>query len=110
MDRYLQIIHLLKEYFKEDTERVFLSGGCFFLAELLQQEIHHTIIVANREKEHCAAEISCYGVYDITGKIKGTNYHPVTKREIAFMKKNYIPEFNKELVLQYVYASLRKGD
>lgn len=110
MERYLQIVHLLRAYFKEDTERIFLSGGCFFFAELLQQQIHHTVIVLNREREHCAAEISCYGVYDITGKIKGSNYHLVTSREMAFMKKNYIPEFNKELVLQYVYAGLKKGE
>lgn len=107
MEKYLQIIQLLNEYFKEDTRKMFLSGGCFFLAELLHRYIHHTKIMINREKEHCATEIGCHGVYDITGKIKGTDYRYATKRDIAFMKKNYIPKFNEEQVLHYVSSNIK---
>ncbi|MDO5520803.1 MAG: hypothetical protein Q4G58_09970 [bacterium] len=102
MEMYLRIIKLLEEYFKEDTKAMFLSGGCLFLAELLYNNISHSKIMINRCSEHCATEISCYGIYDITGRIGRKNFRCATARDLLYMKKNYIPKFDIEKLNQYL--------
>ncbi|MDO5291629.1 MAG: hypothetical protein Q4F05_02645 [bacterium] len=110
MEMYLKIIHLLEEYFKEDTKSLFLSGGCLFLAELLHNNINHSKIMINRCSEHCATEIGCYGIYDITGKISSENFRCATKRDLLYMKKNYTPRFNIERLNKYLSTARGEMD
>ena len=64
-------------------------------AELLQY------IRINRVEEHCAVAFN-HGIYDVTGRISGKNFHIASPREISFMKKNYIPQFNTEKLERYL--------
>lgn len=106
MDVYLRIMSLLREYFAEDTEEMFLSGGCYYLADLLHREITPSSIMINRWKEHCATQIGTLGIYDITGRIGNSQFHNASPREIAFMKKNYIPRFDQEKLSKYLKGKL----
>lgn len=106
MNVYMRIIFLLREYFAQNTEDLFLSGGCYYLADLLHKEIPSSHIMINRWKEHCATQIESYGIYDITGKISPYQFSYATARDIAFMKKNYIPRFNTEVLSAYVRERL----
>ena len=36
------------------------------------------------------------------GRISGKNFHIASPREISFMKKNYIPQFNTEKLERYL--------
>lgn len=102
MDVYWKIISLLREYFGEDTKEMFLSGGCYYLADVLHKEIPSSHIMINRWKEHCATQIERYGIYDITGRVSAYGFCYATPRDIAFMKKNYIPKFDKEVLSPYL--------
>lgn len=47
------------------------------------------------------------GVYDVTGRISGKNFHEATQREISFMKKNYIPRFDVKNLEGYLLEKLK---
>lgn len=93
MDYYEQVMDALREYFeatgKKDWEKLFLNGGCYWLAEKLCRGIPGSYLVINRMEEHCAVWIEG-GVYDVRGKISGKNFRRATERDISFMRKNYV--------------------
>ncbi|HIX37163.1 hypothetical protein [Blautia sp. An46] len=99
---YLRVLQMLESYFHDQHwKTLFLKGGCYWLAELLHQGIRDSKIVINRVEEHCAVAFN-HGIYDVTGRISGKNFHIASPREISFMKKNYIPQFNTEKLERYL--------
>ena len=93
MDYYRKIIDALREYFPQaGWERLFLSGGCYWLANLLHQGIQDSVLMINRLEEHCALQ----------------NFHPASQREIRFMQKNYVPRFETKGLEQYLAARMQQ--
>lgn len=93
MDYYERVMTALEEYFhviqKKDWKKLFLTGGCYWLADYLCRGIPGSYLVINRAEEHCAVWIQG-SVYDVRGKISGKNFRRATERDISFMKKNYV--------------------
>ena len=99
---YRKIICALENYFTEKNWRkLFLTGGCYWFANILHQEIRDSIIMINRIEEHCALYFE-NGLYDVNGRISVKNFHNASEREISFMKKNYIPKFDQMKLEQYI--------
>ncbi len=91
---YARVLTLLEDYFAFSSwKRLFLSGGCYWLAQTLHRGIQGSEIMINRIEEHCALAFED-GVYDVTGRIPAGNFHKASTREINFLKKNYIPHFD----------------
>lgn len=104
MLEYIRIISLLKEYFRgiDNWKKLFLHGGCYWLASLIQSRVEGSYLVVNRVKEHCAVCIDSR-VYDVTGQIDKGGYHRASDREISFMKKAYGPlRFDSSELLNYI--------
>ena len=108
MDYYRKIIDALREYFSQAAwERLFLSGGCYWLANLLHQGIQDSVLMINRLEEHCALYFE-HGLYDVRGRISAQNFHPASQREIRFMQKNYVPRFETKGLEQYLAARMQQ--
>lgn len=106
---YQQILSLLERYFADKNwKKLFLSGGCYWLADLLHQGIGGSIIMINRIEEHCALYFE-NGLYDVRGRISEKNFHAAKEREISFMKKNYLPKFDTDKVMQYLAFHLQEN-
>lgn len=102
MDYYRKMMEALAAYFgKRGWEKLFLTGGCFWLANMLHQGIRDSVLMINRTEEHCALYFSG-GLYDVRGRISCRNFHAATEREISFMKKNYLPKFDTARLEQYL--------
>jgi hypothetical protein len=106
---YKRLLLSLEQYFKsKDWQKLFLSGGCYWLANYLSTQIPGSYLVINRAEEHCAICINGK-IYDVRGNISKYGFHRATDREIAFMKKNYKPRFNasdlEEYLQQYLFAA-----
>ena len=105
MELYLKTLELLESYFNtKDWKWYFLRGGCFWLADYLHKRIEDSVLMINRMEEHCAILLS-NGLYDVRGKISSCGFHPATEREISFMKKNYIPKFDVNMLEKYLANS-----
>lgn len=99
---YLKVLKALEEYFAcQGWKRLFLSGGCYWLASFLHRGINDSAIMINRVEEHCGLAFAG-GVYDVTGRISKKNFHIADRREICFMEKNYIPGFDTEKLEEYL--------
>lgn len=106
MQYYRKIMDLLSDYFKEnDWQRYFLNGGCYWLADYLHHGISGSVIMINRIEEHCALYFEG-GLYDVTGRISTKNYVIAGEKELNFMKKNYIPQFDTHKVMLYLESNL----
>lgn len=106
MQYYRKIMNLIETYFKEKNwQKYFLKGGCYWLADFLNHGIKDSVIMINRMEEHCAIYF-CGGLYDVTGRISAKNYVVAGKKEIFFMKKNYVPKFDTHEVLRYLENNL----
>lgn len=106
MQYYQRILSLLERYFADkDWKRLFLSGGCYWLADVLHQGINGSVIMINRIEEHCALYFE-NGLYDVRGRISDKNFYKAGEREISFMKKNYLPKFDSKKVEQYLALTL----
>lgn len=106
MDYYKMILGALERYFNNRTWRkLFLEGGCYWLADILQKGIPDSYIMINRAEEHCGV---CFGngLYDVSGKISAKFFRRAEERDISFMRKNYQPKFDKEGLEQYLKMSL----
>lgn len=104
---YQKILKLLERYFADkDWKNLFLSGGCYWLADRLHQGISGSVIMINRIEEHCALYFED-GLYDVRGRISAKDFHAARTREINFMKKNYLPKFDTEKVEQYLALNLQ---
>lgn len=102
MEIYFKTLELLESYFNtKDWKRFFLHGGCFWFGNYLYQRIENSVLMINRMEEHCAIRLSD-GLYDVRGKISSYGFHPATEREISFMKKNYIPKFDVNMLEKYL--------
>lgn len=102
MQYYKKLLVALERYFdRNDWKKLFMQGGCYWLANLLHQQIHNSYFMINRIEEHCALYFE-NGLYDIRGKIPSKNFKFANAREISFMKKNYVPHFNTEKLEQYL--------
>jgi len=100
----------LEQYFSEKNwEKLFLTGGCYWLADFLHQGIQGSIIMINRVEEHCALYFE-KGLYDVRGKISTKNFYAAKEREISFMKKNYLPQFDTEQVTHYLNSILKQEE
>lgn len=101
MDYYKKVLAVLEEYFNEKNwKKLFLTGGCYWLADFLHRGIGGSVIMINRMEEHCALYFE-NGLYDIRGKISEKYFRRAEERDICFMKKNYIPAFDAEKLEQY---------
>lgn len=60
----------------------------------------------NRVQEHCAVAFGG-SLYDVTGKILSQGFHEAGSREIAFMRKNYVPHFQAEQLEIYLTVMLQ---
>lgn len=108
MEIYLKTLELLEGYFDtKDWRQFFLQGGCFWFANYLYQRIENSVLMINRMEEHCAICLSD-GLYDVRGKISPYGFHPATEREISFMKKNYIPKFDVNMLEKYLVNNATK--
>ena len=108
MELYLKTLELLESYFNtKDWKRYFLHGGCFWLANYLHKRIEDSVLMINRMEEHCALLLSD-GLYDVRGKISTYGFHRATEREISFMKKNYIPKFDVEMLEKHLTNNATK--
>ncbi len=104
MDFYICILTILHGYFENDGwQRYFLSGGCFWLASYLQHGIKKSVIMINRVEEHCALYFE-QGLYDVRGRISKYNFHRASERELRFMEKNYIPQFDVQKLEHYIQS------
>lgn len=102
MEIYIELLKLLEDYFKvKGWKNYFLSGGCYWFAEYLNQRIYNSVLMINRMEEHCAIQLS-NGLYDVRGKISPYGFHVASEREISFMKKNYIPKFDVNMLEKYL--------
>lgn len=102
MEIYLRTLELLESYFNtKDWKRFFLHGGCFWFGNYLYQRIENSVLMINRMEEHCAIRLPD-SLYDVQGKISSYGFHPATEREISFMKKNYIPKFDVNMLEKYL--------
>lgn len=102
MEVYIELLQLLENYFgKKDWKKYFLQGGCYWFADYLHKRIRNSVLMINRQEEHCAIRLED-GVYDVRGKISSYGFHPATEREIVFMRKNYVPQFDVEALEEYM--------
>lgn len=103
---YRMILDMLEHYFNDpDWQRLFLSGGCYWLANILHQGIEGSVIMISRIEEHCALYFD-HGLYDVRGRISLKTFHSAAEREISFMKKNYVPKFDTQKLEQYIGNNL----
>ena len=99
---YRKVLCALEKYFAEENWKIqFLTGGCYWLANILHQGIKDSVIMINRIEEHCALYFE-NGLYDVRGRISTINFHVASEREISFMKKNYIPKFDQNRLEQFI--------
>lgn len=99
---YIKVLRTLEDYFAcSNWKRLFLSGGCYWLAAFLHRGINDSAIMINRVEEHCALAFAD-GVYDVTGRISKKDFHIADSREIRFMEKNYIPGFDTKKLEEYL--------
>ncbi|MBQ7839471.1 MAG: hypothetical protein IJ390_03160 [Lachnospiraceae bacterium] len=107
MDIYYKVLYLLELYFKESNwKRYFLHGGCYWLTNYLHYHISDSVIMINRQTEHCALYFE-QALYDVTGRIDKNSFHIASEREISFMKKNYVPKFDTNKLEQYLKEKLK---
>ena len=103
---YRKILCALENYFaEEDWKNKFLTGGCYWLANILHQRIKDSVIMINRIEEHCALYFE-NGFYDVRGRISVRNFHAASEREISFMKKNYIPKFDQDQLEKFIRSAV----
>ena len=103
---YQTILNLLQSYFAEPGwQKLFLNGGCYWLANTLQQGIAGSRIMINRVEEHCALYFE-KGLYDVRGKISSKDFYMAGEKELSFMRKNYVPKFDVEKLERYLYGEL----
>ncbi|MBQ7839208.1 MAG: hypothetical protein IJ390_01775 [Lachnospiraceae bacterium] len=104
MEVYEKVLRALECYFgRKDWKKLFLCGGCFWLAEFLHERIPGSYLIINRAQEHCAL---CFdgGLYDVSGKISMKGFEKATERQISFMRKNYVPKFDTGKLKEYLNA------
>ncbi len=102
MEIYVELLKALENYFQgNDWKKYFLSGGCYWFANYLHSRVADSLLMINRVEEHCAIFIA-NGLYDVRGKISPYGFHKASEREICFMKKNYIPKFDVNLLEKYL--------
>ena len=101
-DYYSELLKRLEHYFgRKEWKRLFLSGGCYWLARTLKQGIIDSVIMVNWTEEHCALAFG-KGLYDVTGRISAAGFHAADENEIRFMEKNYRPGFDTEKLEKYL--------
>lgn len=101
---YEKIINALSEYFNmHNWQKLFMQGGCFWLASILHQGTPNSVYMINRIEEHCALYFE-KGLYDVRGRISQKNFKVAGQKEISFMKKNYVPRFNAKDLENYLYS------
>lgn len=104
MDYYKAVLEALERYFNHaNWKKLFLTGGCYWLADLLSHGIDGSVIMINRVEEHCALYFE-HGLYDVRGRISPENFREAGERDIRFMKKNYVPKFDVEKLERYINA------
>lgn len=102
MQYYISVISALEQYFNcRNWKKLFLEGGCYWLAKILQNGIPLSHIMINRIEEHCALYFE-NGLYDVRGKLSTRNFTIARDRDISFMEKNYIPHFDCKKVEGYL--------
>ena len=106
MNYYDQVLYALECYFADRRwKKLFLRGGCYWLANMLHQGIKGSIIMINRVEEHCALYFD-KGLYDVRGRISTQNFHRAGEREISFMKKHYVPRFDVKQLEEYLRENI----
>ena len=96
------VLAALASYFhNRDWKSLFLTGGCYWLADFLHDGIQDSVIMINRIEEHCALYFE-HGLYDVRGRISTKDFRRAQERDIRFMKKNYVPHFDTKKLEQYV--------
>lgn len=104
---YKMVLDALEHYFhNHEWKKLFLSGGCYWLANMLHQGIEGSIIMINRIEEHCALYFE-NGLYDVRGKISMKEFRIAGERDISFMKKHYVPKFDTEKLERYFETNVR---
>ena len=102
MEIYLKTLELLEGYFNtKEWKNYFLQGGCYWFADYLHKRIKDSVLMINRQEEHCSIRLTD-GLYDVRGRISAYGFHPASEREICFMRKNYIPKFDVNLLETYL--------
>lgn len=106
LEIYQRIIGEICDFYgKRRIKNWCLHGGCYWLALVLHQYIYDSEIVINYSLQHCGCRFD-RGVYDITGRICAKGFHEATQRDHAYMKKNFIPNFDTEAVKRHLEERL----
>lgn len=99
---YERLIEAIQSYFcGRNIQYMFLHGGCYWLARVLQKYIPDSVIVFNRKMQHCACLFN-NGIYDIRGRISSRGFFIATTKDIKYMQKHFVPSFDAEALENYL--------
>lgn len=105
---YEKLILAIKEYFAgKDVLYLFLHGGCYWLALILNKYISDSEIVFNRKRQHCACLIN-QKVYDIRGRIPGEGFYIATEKDMKYMQKHFVPCFDTDAISRHLSMIMEK--
>ena len=105
---YKKLIAAIRQYCAgRDVNYMFLHGGCYWLASILHEYIPDSNIVFNRKFQHFACQFN-RGIYDIRGRIMSEGFTIATEKDMAYMRKHFIPYFDTEALNGYVYLVMNE--
>lgn len=78
----------------KDIKYIFLNGGCYFFSTITKHFFPESIIMFNKNQEHCAI-LYKNKLYDISGIISKNEYLVATEKNLNYFKKYYKPYFIK---------------
>lgn len=106
---YKKLILEIQRYFEgRDIQYIFLHGGCYWFAITLHQYIPDSVIVFNREMQHCACLFND-GVYDIRGRIQSRGFLVATTDDMKYMKKHFVPTFDTKALGNHLNTIMNKN-
>lgn len=88
LEEIININKVLYDYFKEDIVNLFLDGYCLDYYFLLKEFYPESILVIEKNKEHCASLING-NIYDVSGIRSASDFTIPSKIEEDFVYDFY---------------------
>lgn len=88
LEDIININKVLYDYFKEDIVNLFLDGYCLDYYFLLKEFYTESILVIEKNKEHCASLING-NIYDVSGIRSASDFTIPSKIEEDFIHDFY---------------------
>ena len=88
LEDIININKVLYDYFKEDIVNLFLDGYCLDYYFLLKEFYPESILVMEKNNEHCASLING-NVYDVSGIRSASDFTIPSKIEANFIQDFY---------------------